>query len=58
MRVAESLSMGVRVVIAGRFEITPSYGIGIRTEFDPSGRLAPWTRPELLRLGLTAGVMF
>jgi hypothetical protein len=58
MRFAESLSIGVRVVIAGHVEITPSYGIGLRTEVDPRGRLAPWTRGEILRLGLTAGVMF
>lgn len=58
MRVAEGLMLGARIAIAEHFELTPAIGTGLRTEFDPRGRLAPWTRWEILRVGLTAGVMF
>ncbi|HEY8077760.1 MAG TPA: hypothetical protein VIF62_26725 [Labilithrix sp.] len=50
--------VGVRFAFFRRFELTPNVGIGFRSEFDPSGRLAPWTRPEFVRLGISAGVMF
>jgi hypothetical protein len=56
--VAEALQLGARIAIAHRFEVTPSIGTGLRTEFDPKGRLAAWTRQEILRFGVTAGVMF
>ncbi|MEZ4226211.1 MAG: hypothetical protein R3B13_35015 [Polyangiaceae bacterium] len=41
----------------GHFELTPSFGLGSRTDFDPRGRLAPWTR-AVMRLDWTVGVMF
>jgi hypothetical protein len=58
MRVGQHGSVGARFAILRRFEITPSLGAGLRTEIDARGRLAPWSRPELIRLGLTAGVLF
>ena len=58
MAFAESISIGARVAEFGRDEMTPSFGMGLRTEVDPSGRLAPWTRPEWIRMGITAGVLF
>ncbi len=57
MRVAEGLSFGIRFAPAHRLEITPSIGTGLRTEWGPHG-LAPWTRFEVVRLGLTIGVLF
>jgi hypothetical protein len=58
LRISETLTFGARIVIAKYFELTPSYGIGFRTEVDPRGRLATWTRFEPMRWGMTAGVMF
>ena len=58
MRVAESVSLGYRFAVASRIEITPSLGAGLRTEIDPRGRLPAWTRGEILRMGVTAGVLF
>ena len=55
---SESLTFGVRVVAFHRVEMTPSFGIGTRSEIDPSGRLAAYTRPEWLRAGITVGVVF
>lgn len=55
---SESLTFGVRVVAFHRVEMTPSFGIGMRSEIDPSGRLAAYTRPEWLRAGVTVGVVF
>jgi hypothetical protein len=56
--VAEAFTFGYRFSIAGVVHVTPSVGVGVRTELDPTGRLAPWTRAELVRLGLSAGVMW
>lgn len=58
VRFGESVSFGYRWVFWNRMELTPSVGFGARTELDGRGRLAPWTRPELFRLGTTIGVMF
>lgn len=58
VRIAESIHLGARAAIGGRFEITPSLGIGLRHEIDPSGRLAAWTRLEVLRFGIAVGVLF
>jgi hypothetical protein len=58
MSVGESLSFGIRLAFLERIALTPSIGAGLRTDFDPHGRLAAWTRGEILRLGLDAGVMF
>ena len=58
VRVGGSGSLGVRITFANRLEVTPSLGIGWRTELDAHGRLAPWFRPELARLGCTGGVLF
>lgn len=55
---SESVTFGVRVVAFHRFELTPSFGIGMRSEMDPSGRLAAYTRPEWLRAGITVGIVF
>jgi hypothetical protein len=41
----------------GRVELTPSLGLGWRSDFDVTERLAPWSRP-LLRFDWTAGWMF
>ena len=41
----------------GHAELTPSFGLGTRTDFDPKGRLAPWTR-AVIRFDLTVGWMF
>ena len=56
-RVAEGISFGIRFAPAHRMEITPSIGTGLRSEFGPHG-LAPWTLYEVVRLGLTAGILF
>ncbi len=58
IRFAESIQLGARVTVANRVEITPAFGIGIRHEIDPDGVLSAWTRLEILRFGLTAGVLF
>lgn len=58
MSLAEGVSLGCRVVFWNRIELTPSFGLGMRTDFDPHGRLAPWTRGELGRLALYTGVLF
>jgi len=58
MSYAQSLVGGVRVILWHRMEITPSYGLGVRQEIDPRGRLEPLFHFELFRLGLTLGVMF
>jgi hypothetical protein len=58
LRLAESLALGARVAIAGRVELSSSLGFGLRHDFDPRGRLAPWTRFEPLRFGMTAGILF
>jgi hypothetical protein len=58
IRISEAIMLGVRFAFAKRFELTPSLGGGLRTDIDPRGRLALWTRGEIFRLGLTAGVMF
>ncbi len=58
MSVAEGVALGMRFVIVRRFEVTPSAGFGLRTDFDPRGRLAPFWRGELGRFALLAGVMF
>jgi hypothetical protein len=49
-------SFGWRFTI-GRLEITPSFGVGSRTDFDAAGRLAPWTR-AVFRGDWTVGWMF
>lgn len=49
-------SFGWRFTL-GRVELTPSFGVGSRTDFDPSGRLAAWTR-GVYRLDWTVGWMF
>jgi len=38
-------------------ELTPSFGVGARSDIDPTGRLAAWVRP-IYRLDWTAGWMF
>lgn len=58
IRLAESGNLGVRVVFFHMLEVTPSLGFGLHTDFDPRGRLSPWTRPELFKLGLTLGALF
>ena len=58
VRFAESIHLGARVAFAGRVELTPSVGIGLRHEIDPDGRLSAWTRLEVIRFGMTVGVMF
>jgi hypothetical protein len=49
-------SFGWRFTI-GRLEITPSFGVGARTDFDAAGRLEPWTR-AVFRGDFTVGWMF
>ncbi len=49
-------SFGWRFAI-GHVELTPSLGVGSRTDFDAAGRLAPWTR-AVYRFDWTAGWMF
>ncbi len=49
-------SFGWRFAI-GHLETTPSFGLGSRTDFDPKGRLAPWTR-AVIRFDWTVGWMF
>lgn len=58
MSLGEGVAFGIRLVFIRRIELTPSAGLGLRTDFDPRGRLAPWTRGELGRFALYAGVMF
>lgn len=54
---SEVASLGWRFAVARRVELTPSFGVGARTDFDPDGRLSPWTR-WLVRGSLTLGVLF
>lgn len=49
-------SIGWRFAI-GQVELTPSFGLGTRSDFDPRGRLAPWTR-AVVRFDWTVGYMF
>jgi hypothetical protein len=49
-------SFGFRFAL-GRLEITPSIGVGSRTDFDAAGRLAPWTR-AVYRFDWTVGWLF
>ena len=58
MSVAEGVAIGWRLVFAGWIEVTPSAGLGLRTDFAPHGGLAPWTRTELGRFALYAGALF
>jgi hypothetical protein len=55
--VAVTATGGYRIAIRRRVELTPSLGLGLTTEIDPSGRLPAFARGTL-RLGLTAGWMF
>ncbi|MFO0735281.1 MAG: hypothetical protein U0270_05350 [Labilithrix sp.] len=58
MSYAESVVGGVRFMFWRRLEATPQVGIGVRQELDPRGRLEPQNHLDVLRLGLTLGVMF
>ncbi len=58
MSVAEGMAIGMRFVFARRIELTPSAGLGLRTDFDPRGRLAPLWRGELGRFALYTGILF
>lgn len=49
-------SFGWRFTI-NQLELTPSLGLGARSDFDVTGRLAPWTR-AVLRFDWTVGWMF
>lgn len=53
---SEVASFGWRFTI-GPIELTPSVGLGARSDFDVAGRLAPWTRP-VFRFDWTVGWMF
>lgn len=55
--IAVTATGGYRIAIRRRVELTPSAGLGITTEIDPSGRLPAFGRGTL-RLGFTAGWMF
>ncbi|HUH04716.1 MAG TPA: hypothetical protein VML75_22120 [Kofleriaceae bacterium] len=54
---AVTATSGYRIAIRRRVEVTPSLGLGLTTEIDPTGRLPALVRGTL-RLGLTAGWMF
>lgn len=58
MSYAQSLVAGVRVILWHRVELTPTYGIGVRQEIDPRGRLEPLVHFDFVRIGMTGGVMF
>jgi hypothetical protein len=58
MNYGESLVGGVRVILWHRVELTPSFGMGIRQEIDPRGRLEPLNQLQWFRVGMTAGIMF
>jgi hypothetical protein len=58
MSYAESLVGGVRLILWHRLELTPSFGMAIRQEIDPRGRLEPQNQVQWFRVGMTAGVMF
>lgn len=58
VRFGEALTFGVRLTVARHVHVTPSVGFGVRTEIDPSGRLAPLTSFEALRMGLAVGALF
>ena len=55
--VAEGLLFGYRFSFRRVVEVTPSLGVIVKTEWDPSGRLAAWTTGTAV-VGLTAGVLF
>jgi hypothetical protein len=55
--VAITATGGYRVALKRRLELTPSMGLGVTTETDPSGRLPAFNRGTL-RFGLTLGWMF
>lgn len=57
LTVGESLTAGYRFLFWHRLEVTPSATLGLRHEFDRTGRLAPWTRGSL-GFGLTVGALF
>lgn len=54
---AETLTLGYRFAVKGRVAITPSIGLGVKSEVDTSGRLPSWTRGDA-RIGLTLGWLF
>lgn len=54
---AEALTLGYRFAVKRRVEITPSIGLGVKSEVDTSGRLPSWTRGDG-RIGLTLGWLF
>jgi len=54
---AETATFGYRFAVKRRLEITPSLGLGAKTEVDTSGRLPSWTRAEA-RIGLAVGWFF
>lgn len=55
--IALTATGGYRIAIRRRVELTPSLGLGLTTDVDPSGRLPAFTRGTA-RLGLTVGYMF
>ena len=54
---AETATFGYRFAVRRRVEITPSIGLGVKTEVDASGRLPAWTRGDA-RLGVTLGWLY
>jgi hypothetical protein len=58
MALSPALMLGARVAVARRIALTPHIGFGFRTEWDPTGRLASWTVPDLFRFGVDLGVLF
>lgn len=58
MSYAESVVLGARAILWHRVEITPYVGMGLRQEIDPRGRLEPRNHFDVLRAGMTVGVMF
>ena len=57
LTIAEYVEVGYRFGLYGRVEITPSVGLGGRTDIDESGFLPATSRP-VLTAGLTAGWLF
>ena len=57
LTIAEYVEVGYRFGLWGRVEITPSVGLGGRTDIDESGFLPATSRP-VLTAGLTAGWLF
>lgn len=45
--VSETAALGYRLVVWRGLSLSAEGGLGIRTEFDRTGRLAPWTRGSL-----------